>query len=200
MASRLKAIAGRGKRTRTHLMPLHLLRMSRRRAGLLTLVAGMLGLPVSVDAQSYELLHSFAGSDGDPALPEGSLIQARDGRLYGTSAAGGTYGDGTVFRMSLNGGIEVMHSFQQTRDGAFPLANVIQGTDGDFYGTLGFVGCAVLCQPMTLRQTEMNPSLASEFRMTPEGVVRALSSHYGERVAFSALFPLRAPFLQASNG
>ncbi len=42
-------------------------------------------------------LHNFDGADGE--LPYGGLMQAPSGFLYGTTSAGGSYGDGTVFRL-----------------------------------------------------------------------------------------------------
>jgi len=44
-------------------------------------------------------LHSFDMTDGSD--PEGRLVQATDGKFYGTTAGGGSYHDGTVFRLSV---------------------------------------------------------------------------------------------------
>jgi len=44
-------------------------------------------------------LHSFSSADG--AAPWGELIQAVDGNFYGTTAQGGAYGYGTIFRLIL---------------------------------------------------------------------------------------------------
>jgi uncharacterized repeat protein (TIGR03803 family) len=44
-------------------------------------------------------LHSFAGTGNDGADPEAALVQASDGSFYGTTAGGGLYGQGTVFRL-----------------------------------------------------------------------------------------------------
>ena len=44
-------------------------------------------------------VHTFEGSDGE--WPYGGLVQAPDGFLYGTTSSGGTYGDGTIFRVGV---------------------------------------------------------------------------------------------------
>ena len=66
------------------------------------------------DAGTLTILHSFAGRDqGDGEGPVG-LIQARDGRLYGTTRGGGEFGGGTVYSIDLTGNYRVLHSFSRT--------------------------------------------------------------------------------------
>jgi uncharacterized repeat protein (TIGR03803 family) len=43
------------------------------------------------------ILHSFTGEDGDGAIPTAGLAMSSKGVLYGTTSAGGTHGNGTVF-------------------------------------------------------------------------------------------------------
>ena len=82
---------------------------------------------------------SFNGTNGSnagygiPAFLEAPLIQASDGYLYGVAPAGGAFDDGTVFQISTNGLLTVLHSFQGS-DGAEPFG-IIQGRDGNLYGT-----------------------------------------------------------------
>jgi uncharacterized repeat protein (TIGR03803 family) len=47
----------------------------------------------------YTLLHTFVGSDG--AQPDANLTIGPDGNLYGTAAAGGTFGGGVVFQIQI---------------------------------------------------------------------------------------------------
>ncbi len=75
---------------------------------------------------------SFFNSDG--ADPKGLLVLASDGNFYGTTAYGGTYDDGTVFRISATGVFAAIYSFDAVT-GANPQAGLIQGSDGNFYGT-----------------------------------------------------------------
>jgi uncharacterized repeat protein (TIGR03803 family) len=87
------------------------------------------------------ILHTF-GSGTDGAIPEGQLIQGSDGNFYGTTASGGTADSGTIFKMTPLGVETVLHSFGNGTDGATPEASLIQGSDGNFYGTTGNGGTA----------------------------------------------------------
>jgi uncharacterized repeat protein (TIGR03803 family) len=79
-------------------------------------------------------LHSFAGPDG--AHPEAGLIQGSDGNFYGTTVGVVFGGGGTVFKMDSSGAVTTLHSFAaQPLDGANPVAALIQGSDGNLYGT-----------------------------------------------------------------
>jgi uncharacterized repeat protein (TIGR03803 family) len=74
----------------------------------------------------------------DGGEPLGALVQATDGNLYGTTSAGGTTGAGTIFEMTPAGTLTTLYSFcslSQCMDGKIPEAGLIQGTNGDFYGT-----------------------------------------------------------------
>jgi uncharacterized repeat protein (TIGR03803 family) len=84
-------------------------------------------------------LYSFSGPDGYE--PSAGLVQGSDGNFYGTTSAGGntfvagvTNGDGTVFKITPAGVITTLHSFNGI-DGAQPYAGLVQGSDGNFYGT-----------------------------------------------------------------
>ncbi len=86
-------------------------------------------------------LFSFACGAGG-ASPYGSLIQASDGSLYGTTAIGGSIsssgecvqGCGTVFKFN-HGLVSVMYSFSGSPlDGAFANAGLVEGSDGNLYG------------------------------------------------------------------
>ena len=86
------------------------------------------------------VLYSFSGqTDGN--FPQGPLIQGKDGSFYGTTSAGGAYGDGTVFKMDASGNLNVLHSFSGA-DGSGPVASLLQGTDSNLYGTTACLnGC-----------------------------------------------------------
>jgi uncharacterized repeat protein (TIGR03803 family) len=78
-------------------------------------------------------LHSFDGSDG--STPYAGLIQATDGNFYGTTYSGGTGGTaGTAFKITPSGTLTTLHSFGGS-DGVLLTAGLVQGTDGNFYGT-----------------------------------------------------------------
>ena len=88
-------------------------------------------------AGTETVLHSFAGqSAGDGSDPSGSLLLGSDGNFYGTTQAGGSDNDGTVFKMTPAGVETVVYSFTGgSSDGAGPAAALIQGSDGNLYGT-----------------------------------------------------------------
>lgn len=79
-------------------------------------------------------LHSFNGA-GDGANPLGQLALGTNGILYGTTYAGGTNGDGTVFQITTGGAFSLLYSFAGGSDGAHPAAGLALGSDGNFYGT-----------------------------------------------------------------
>ena len=109
----------------------------------------------------------FDGTDG--ASPAGALIVGADGDFYGTTAGGGGAGrnviyEGTVFKITPSGVITTLHSFAGP-DGRAPSGALVQGTDGDFYGTTelgGAGGCAEGC--------------GTVFKITPNGALTTLHS------------------------
>jgi uncharacterized repeat protein (TIGR03803 family) len=101
--------------------------------------------------------------------PESWLVQGNDGNFYGTTFAGPCYdGLGTVFRISPNGDFVSLHSFTGPGDGYAPWAGLVQGSDGNFYGTTVFVygGCA-------------GYGYGSLFRISPSGDFTNLYSFHG---------------------
>jgi uncharacterized repeat protein (TIGR03803 family) len=49
-------------------------------------------------------------------------------------------GYGTVFTVTTNGTLTSLYSFSGTNDGSTPDAGLVQGSDGNFYGTTAFGG------------------------------------------------------------
>jgi uncharacterized repeat protein (TIGR03803 family) len=81
------------------------------------------------------VLHAFPKTGTDGQIPYAGLIQGSDGNLYGTTYFGGANGLGTVFKVTLSGTETVLYSFAGGSDGDHPYGGVVQGTDGNFYGT-----------------------------------------------------------------
>jgi uncharacterized repeat protein (TIGR03803 family) len=103
-------------------------------------------------------LYLFSGSDG--ANPYAALVLGVDGNLYGTTRYGGTNGYGTVFRMSTNGSLTTLYQFGSgANDGQNPVAGLVQGSDGNFYGTTGSGG---------------TNGYGTVFRITPSGLLTNL--------------------------
>jgi uncharacterized repeat protein (TIGR03803 family) len=87
-------------------------------------------------AGALATLHVFEETDG--SNPYAGLVQASDGNFYGTTLGGGTDGYGTVFKVTPNGTLTTLHSFYPhtgSNDGRSPWAGLVQGRDGDLYGT-----------------------------------------------------------------
>ncbi len=81
-------------------------------------------------------LINFSGTATGGA-PQGPLIQASDGNLYGTTSSGGVDG-GTVFKMTLDGTLTTIYNFCETSgcpDGVSPYTGLVQAKDGNLYGT-----------------------------------------------------------------
>lgn len=88
-------------------------------------------------AGALTTVYSFCAKPNcaDGSLPVAGLLQATDGDLYGTTAAGGAYRYyGTIFKITLARKLTTLHSFNYS-GGAYPYAGVIQALDGNLYGT-----------------------------------------------------------------
>ena len=142
-----------------------------------------LGTVVSVGGSPFadSILHSFSSSSTDGVFPVGTLILGTDGNLYGTTRAGGLYpgmhspGLGAVFRITPAGVEDVLYVFNGclayygcvvagSLDGAIPAAGLIQGSDGNFYGSTSYGGAY---------------GQGTVFRVTPAGVETVLYSFSG---------------------
>jgi uncharacterized repeat protein (TIGR03803 family) len=115
-------------------------------------------------------LHSFNGTDGGPTFDW--LIQARDGNLYGASTYYGPNSNaGTIFKMTLGGEVTVLHSFcsqKNCADGSGPYAGLVQGENGDLYGTTVFGGANSYTQCVF--------GCGTIFRITTSGTLKTLYS------------------------
>jgi uncharacterized repeat protein (TIGR03803 family) len=89
-------------------------------------------------------LYSFCSPQiacADGAIPEGNLVQAIDGNLYGATYGGGLnhniYTGGTVFKSTLSGTVTTLYSFcpqGPCTDGDNPNP-LLLATSGELYGT-----------------------------------------------------------------
>jgi uncharacterized repeat protein (TIGR03803 family) len=107
-------------------------------------------------AGTLTTLHSFDDTDG--AYPLGGLVQGTDGNFYGTTNFGGNNPNcqtscGTIFKITASGKLTTLYDFDTTQGPYGPFCALIQGTDGNFYGT-----------------TQAN----IVFQMTPAGVLSPL--------------------------
>ena len=85
---------------------------------------------------SYKALYNFCSqpncADGNDS--EAALVQDADGNLYGTTLYGGSYGHGTVFKITPSDQYIVLHSFDGN-DGETPQSAPTLANDGNLYGT-----------------------------------------------------------------
>jgi len=94
-------------------------------------------------AQTFTTLANFDGSNG--SSPAASLIEGADGNLYGTTESGGggnscfaQGGCGTIFKITPDGTLTTLYVFcsrSGCSDGISPYGGLVQGADGNFYGT-----------------------------------------------------------------
>jgi uncharacterized repeat protein (TIGR03803 family) len=94
-------------------------------------------LAVRAQAQTVTNFANFDGVDGH--LPQGqTVVQATNGRFYGTTAFGGAYGMGNMYELTPGGKLSNFYSFcslANCADGAGPAASPVLGIDGNLYGT-----------------------------------------------------------------
>lgn len=131
-------------------------------------------------------LYSFCSQSNcnDGSLPQGLLVQGKDGNLYGTTDNGGGENSGTLYKISLQGTFTQMHSFcspQICLDGSDPIAGMIQATDGNLYGTAYLGG---------------DGGWGTAFQMTPAGKFTVIHNFDGKADGSY----LAASLFQASNG
>jgi uncharacterized repeat protein (TIGR03803 family) len=112
---------------------------------------------------TFTVLHYFTGTS-DGGVPYGALVQGSDGKFYGTTTAGGTYNGGTIFAISAAGSFQVIHHLNGSTDGVSPYGALVQGTDGNFYGTTTGGGAG---------------NLGTVFKVTPAGTFTVLHAFGG---------------------
>jgi len=124
----------------------------------------------------FTSLHTFDYG----AAPRGGLVEGVDGDLYGTTEDGGIVldpgncggGCGTIFKITPAGVLTTLYSFVST-DGQNPIG-LIQGSDGDLYGTTGAGG-----------SSNCSSGCGTIFKITPAGALTTLYLFNSDRY-FSA--------------
>jgi uncharacterized repeat protein (TIGR03803 family) len=133
-------------------------------------------------AGTATLLYSFCASGlpcTDGRFPTAGLVHARDGNFYGTTSFGGANsnndycwdgednGCGTVFKITPSGTLTTLYSFcaqPECTDGSRPSAALVQGADGNLYGTASQGGGSVNCPR----------GCGTVFEITPSGTLTTL--------------------------
>jgi uncharacterized repeat protein (TIGR03803 family) len=133
----------------------------------------------------FTRLHSFNSTDG--AQPWAGLTQGTDGRFYGTTSWGGAYNNGTIFRITPEGILTTLYSFCAVYlcpDGSTPFGGLVQGADGNFYGTTTRGGVSESCS-----------GCGTVFEIAPSGKLATLHSF----TSIDGSDPL-AGLIQAADG
>ena len=115
-------------------------------------------------------VYGFVSGIGSGSSSTASLVQATDGLLYGTAVGGGTYGMGTVFSVNsaATGLGKTIYSFGASPgDGLAPGVPLIQGSDGNLYGTTATGGAP---------STSCPQGCGTVFKVTPAGAETVLHS------------------------
>jgi uncharacterized repeat protein (TIGR03803 family) len=99
------------------------------------------------------VLLSFNFNTGEGNGPRAALIQGSDGGFYGTTFNGGGVGigSGTVFKISTTNGASVVYAFGGGVDGSGPNSALIQGSDGNLYGTTSKTVLSRCCEGCLIR-------------------------------------------------
>jgi uncharacterized repeat protein (TIGR03803 family) len=149
------------------------------------------GTVIKINAKGQvTTLYSFCSRTNctDGGYPYAGLVQGTDGTFYGTTSEGGTNNAGTVFRITTQGKLTTLYSFcSQTNctDGGNPEADLVQGIDGNLYGTTVGDG--------------RSEGRGTVFRITETGVLTTVYRFCSQENCSDGEFPLGV-LVQGYNG
>jgi uncharacterized repeat protein (TIGR03803 family) len=129
---------------------------------------------------SLTSIYSFTGG-ADGNTPIAPLLRGADGAFYGSTQLGGYAGAGNIFRITTNGVLTLLYSFNGTNDGGDPTNGLTQGVDGNFYGVTENGGAS---------------GVGCIFKLTTNGVFSTVYSFTG---MMDGSFP-NGPLAQGSDG
>ncbi|MDB6131734.1 MAG: hypothetical protein JWM04_2841, partial [Verrucomicrobiales bacterium] len=93
---------------------------------------------LSTSGSGYSVVYQFTGNNGDGRQPQGGLIQATNGVLYGSTTYGGTTADGgTLYKINTDGTLYTqLYQFSGTgTDGGNVVSTLTKGTTDNLFGT-----------------------------------------------------------------
>jgi uncharacterized protein (TIGR03437 family) len=100
---------------------------------------------------------------GAGSLPLGAMTLGADGNFYGANSQGGANSGGEIFKITPSGTFSVLYNFLSSptgSDGATPSTSLVQGPNGNFYGSTEYGG---------------NPNgYGTLFEITPSGTLTTL--------------------------
>ena len=85
------------------------------------------------------VVYDFNDATGSGYTPFGGVVLGTDGNFYGPTKAGGNFNEGTLFKITASGTLTTLYNFgtckYPCKEGLYPKAPPVQGTDDNFYGT-----------------------------------------------------------------
>ncbi|MGB9255160.1 MAG: choice-of-anchor tandem repeat GloVer-containing protein [Candidatus Korobacteraceae bacterium] len=157
---------------------------------------------IASPAQVLTKIYNFQGPPKDGANPSAGLVHASDGNFYGTTFGGGanqngdclsTNGCGAIFKVTPGGSATLLYSFcskSNCADGANPQSGLVQGSDGNFYGTTEVGGTGTGC---------FYGTCGTVFKITPQGTLTTLYSFCSQSGCIDGSNPSDA-LVQANDG
>jgi len=157
----------------------------------------------------FTTLYNFCSlaNCADGAYPTGNVVLAEDGNLYGATVAGGTgtncvlsspYNCGTFFKLTPSGVLTTLHSFcsvgTNCLDGSNSYGAIMEGTDGNFYGTTwqGGANSSHLC-------FNADSGCGTVYQITKAGELTTIYNFCGQDACADGYRPLGG-LMQATNG
>jgi uncharacterized repeat protein (TIGR03803 family) len=142
---------------------------------------------------SVTALHSFTHTEG--SYPNG-VIEGTDGNFYGTTRVQGGTGNGTIFQITPSGQVNILYNFCSSSlcsDGGVPWSGLVQGTDGNFYGTTNDGGTGQHCPGLG------GVPCGTLFKITPAGEFTSLYSFCAQPGCSDGGVPLTV-LIQGTDG
>ena len=94
---------------------------------------------INQNGSGYMKLHEFTDAEG--YQPQGKLLEASDGKLYGALAWGGPIGTGALYRIDKNGtNFQIIYTFPTATDGYSPVGYLVEDAGGFLYGSTNYNG------------------------------------------------------------
>jgi uncharacterized repeat protein (TIGR03803 family) len=151
----------------------------------------------------FTVLYSFGTNGG--GTPYGGLVQGSNGDLYGTTYTGTvTTAYGTVFKITTSGVYTLLHSFVNT-DGARPWSSLVQGTDGNLYGTTtgggsSYEGTVFQVIPSTGALTTLHNFVNSDGSYPTSALIQATDGNFYGTTQFGGTYGYGTIFKITSGG
>lgn len=155
-----------------------------------------MGVLYSINPKTKErkVLHHFIYTGGNGMNPRTKLVQAADGKLWGVTARGGSYSDGTIFSYdTAKNTISWEYEFRGGSNGTVPAGNLIIDSKGLMYGTT-FQGGAnntgiiysfnpstkVFTKLADFKDTTSGNNPTGQLNLTPDGRILGLTNYGGK--------------------